>query len=50
MEAFRAIGYNEDLNLEIPGERHRILELRRLKTHFALEVAQYLVDLVHHEK
>ena len=45
MKAFRNIGYEGIINLEIPGERHEIPEFRRLKTRFALEVAECLVGL-----
>lgn len=45
MRALRDIGYNGTLNLEIPGERHKAPALRRLKTRFALEVAQWLAGL-----
>lgn len=43
MKAFREIGYEGDLNLELPGERHRVAGLRLLKTRHALDVAHYLV-------
>ena len=40
--ALREIGYNGLFNLEIPGERHKILELRALKSRHALDVAKWL--------
>jgi sugar phosphate isomerase/epimerase len=43
VEALRAIGYEGTFNLEIPGERHRNLDLRRLRTRFALEVTEWLL-------
>jgi sugar phosphate isomerase/epimerase len=43
--ALLQIGYEGLYNLEIPGERHRILDLRALKSRHALEVARWLVTL-----
>lgn len=45
MSAFREVGYKGLFNLEIPGERHANLDLRRLKSCFALEVTNWLVGL-----
>ena len=45
MEAFREIGYDGLLNLEIPGERHRLPPLRAAKSSHALQVAKWLVGL-----
>lgn len=45
MDAFRKIDYNGIFNLEIPGERHAVPELRRLKAGFALDVTAWLVGL-----
>lgn len=45
MAALRRTDFRGDLNLEIPGECHRILKLRRLKTCFAYEVAKWLAKL-----
>ena len=44
MEAFHDIGYEGLLNLEIPGERHPVRELRDLKVQFAYGVAHWLVE------
>ena len=46
MEGFHNIDYKGVFNLEIPGERHAVPGLRRLKTRFAREVAEWLVGLV----
>jgi sugar phosphate isomerase/epimerase len=43
MAAFKAIGYDGLFNLEIPGERHALLPIRKLKTTWAREVAEWLV-------
>lgn len=40
--ALRETGYEGLFNLEIPGERHKILELRALKSRHALDVAKWL--------
>ena len=45
-EALRTIGYAGLFNLEIPGERHSVLELRALKSRHALEVSKWLVPQV----
>lgn len=50
MKALKDIGYKGDINLEIPGERQKNPELHRLKTCFALEVAEYLVGLIDDEE
>lgn len=39
------IGYDGVFNLEIPGERHRLPEFRRMRTRVAREVAEWLVGL-----
>ena len=44
--ALRNIGFDGTINFEIPGERHRVPELRRLKACFALKVAQWLIRLI----
>jgi len=49
MTAFREIEYDGLLNLEIPGERHSDAELRKLKTRYALEVANWLVEIAKSE-
>ena len=41
-EALKGIGYPGLFNLEIPGERHPVMELRALKSRHALEVAKWL--------
>lgn len=43
MQALRAVNYDGIFNLEIPGERHRLPELRRIKTRFAREVTEWLI-------
>ena len=45
MSAFREVRYGGLFNLEIPGERHKVPGLRRLKTRFGLEVTEWLLSL-----
>ncbi|MDZ4200234.1 MAG: sugar phosphate isomerase/epimerase [Kiritimatiellia bacterium] len=45
MKAFRKIDYKGIFNLEIPGERHAVLGLRKLKTRYALDVATWLIEI-----
>jgi len=44
MKALREVGYDGLFNLEIPGERHAVLPLRALKSHFACRVAEWLLS------
>jgi len=50
MDAFREMDYKGIFNLEIPGERHAVLGLRQLKTRYALDVSQWLVELTDSKK
>lgn len=45
VKALKDIGYDGLFNLEIPGERHRILELRDLKSRHTCAVVNWLVNL-----
>lgn len=45
MAAFRDIGYKGLFNLEIPGERHSVPALKKLKSRFALDVSKWLIGL-----
>jgi sugar phosphate isomerase/epimerase len=45
MAAFGSAGYDGLFNLEIPGERHRNLDLRALKSQHACRVAEWLLTL-----
>jgi sugar phosphate isomerase/epimerase len=45
MQAFREVGYAGIFNLEIPGERHAVAEIQRLKLRHALNVSQWLASL-----
>jgi len=45
MTAFREIDYRGLINLEIPGERHKTLDLRELKSGYSLKVTQWLITL-----
>jgi sugar phosphate isomerase/epimerase len=44
MSAFRDIGYDGILNLEIPGDSHPDRELRLIRSRYAREVAGWLID------
>jgi L-ribulose-5-phosphate 3-epimerase len=46
--AFKEIGYSGLFNLEIPGERHALPELRTLKSRHALNVANWLTAAKEH--
>jgi len=50
MDAFRKMDYKGIFNLEIPGERHAVPDLRQLKTRFALDVSKWLLGLARSEK
>ena len=43
MKAFQKINYEGLINFEIPGERHKNLALRKIKTRYSLEVAEWLL-------
>jgi len=45
MSALRECGYDGLFNLENPGERHPLVALRKMKTRFALKVANWLTSL-----
>lgn len=45
MKALGDIGYTGVLNLEIPGERHRVRALRDLKVRHAFGVTQWLIGM-----
>jgi sugar phosphate isomerase/epimerase len=45
MGALKEIGYAGLLNLEIPGERHAVLEMRALRTRHAFEITTWLATL-----
>jgi len=45
MAALAEIGYAGPFNLEIPGARHPLMELRRLKGAHALTIARWLLSL-----
>lgn len=46
MTAFSETNYTGLFNLEIPGERHPILQMREYKSRYALQVCQWLLSLV----
>jgi sugar phosphate isomerase/epimerase len=46
MAAFSETNYTGLFNLEIPGERHPVLQMRELKSRYALTVCQWLLNLV----
>lgn len=45
MQALRDINYDGLFNLEIPGERHAVPELRKLKTEYAYKITEWLLRL-----
>lgn len=46
MTAFSETNYMGLFNLEIPGERHPVLQMREYKSRYALQVCQWLLSLV----
>jgi len=46
MAALSETNYTGLFNLEIPGERHPVLQLREFKSRYALQVSEWLLSLV----
>ena len=46
MVALSEVNYTGLFNLEIPGERHPILQLRALKSRYAHQVSEWLMNMI----